>query len=71
MLTVENIQEYLERVIAEYRLSGNRQGLRNLQTAAGFLMEAANAYGERDLARRFQVLAAKAAHEREAIEGED
>lgn len=69
MLTVENIQEYLEREIAEHKLSGNRKGLKNLQTAAGFLMEAANAHGQKDLARRFQVLAAKAANEREAIEG--
>jgi hypothetical protein len=69
MLTVENIQSHLERVIAEYKLSGNRQGLRNLQTAAGFLMEAANANGDRELARRFQVLAAKAANEREELEG--
>ncbi|HWQ16076.1 MAG TPA: hypothetical protein VNL77_24965 [Roseiflexaceae bacterium] len=68
MLTVENIQEYLERVIAEYKLAGNRQGLRNLQTAAGFLMEAANAYGAKDVARRFHVLAAKAANEREELE---
>jgi hypothetical protein len=68
MLTVENIQSYLERVIAEYKLAGNQQGLRNLQTAAGFLMEAANANGDRDLARRFQVLAAKAANERESIQ---
>jgi hypothetical protein len=65
---VENIQEYLERVIAEQQLAGNRQGLKNLQTAAGFLMEAARAYGEKDLARRFQVLAARAANEREALE---
>ncbi|MEN9934589.1 MAG: hypothetical protein RLZZ387_1168 [Chloroflexota bacterium] len=67
MLTVDNIQSHLERVIAEYKLAGNRQGLKNLQTAAGFLMEAATAHGDKDLARRFQVLAAKAANEREAL----
>lgn len=69
MLTVESIQAYLERVIAEQKLAGNRQALKNLQTAAGFLMEAASAGGDKDQARRFQVLAAKAANERESLEG--
>lgn len=68
MLTVEQIQAHLERVIAEYTLAGNRQGLKNLQTAAGFLMEAATANGEKELARRFQVLAARAANEREGLD---
>jgi hypothetical protein len=67
MLTTEKIIEYLERVIAEDRLSGNRAGLKNSQTAAGFLMAAANYVGDRAGARRFQVLAAQAANKREEL----
>ena len=68
MLTVDQIFEYLERVIAEDRLSGNRAGLKNSQTAAGFLMAAANYADDRSTARRFQVLAAQAANRREELE---
>ncbi len=70
-LTVDQIFEYLERVIAEDRLSGNRAGLKNSQTAAGFLMAAANYAGDKDSAYRFRVLAAEAANKREELAGED
>jgi hypothetical protein len=67
MLTVDQIFEYLERVIAEDRLSGNRAGLKNSQTAAGFLMAAADAAGDRQAWQRFRVLAAHAANKREEL----
>jgi hypothetical protein len=67
MVTAEQMMEYLERVIAEYRLAGNVQGLRNAQTAAGFMMEAAQAAGDKDSAYRFRVLAAQAANKREEL----
>ena len=71
MLTTEQILEYLERVIAEDTLSGNRVGLKNLQTAAGFLMAAANNAGDKDSAYKFRVLAAKAANKNEELGGEN
>ena len=70
MLTTEKIFEYLERVIAEDTLSGNRTGLKNSQTAAGFLMAAANYAGDKDAAYRFRVLAAKAANKNEDLGGD-
>ena len=68
MVTVEDIIEYLTRIIAEDRLSGNRVGLLNSQRAAGFLMTAANAYGDKQTARRFQLLAAEAANKNEELD---
>ena len=70
MVTAEQIMEYLERVIAEDRLSGNQAGLKNSQIAAGFLMAAAKYAGDDASAHRFQVLAAKAADKREELTGE-
>lgn len=67
MLTVDQIMEYLERVIAEDTLSANRTGLKNSQRAAGFLMAAAEANGDKDLAKRFQILAARAANQDELL----
>jgi hypothetical protein len=71
MLTTDQVIEFMERVIAEDRLSGNRAGLKNTQTAAGFLMAAANYAGDKDSAFKFRVLAAEAANKREEISGED
>ena len=71
MLTTAQIVEFMERVIAEDRLSGNRAGLKNTQTAAGFLMAAANYAGDKDSAFKFRVLAAEAANKREEISGEE
>lgn len=68
MVTVDDIIEFLTRVIAEDRLSGNRAGLQNSQRAAGFLMAAANAYGDKQTTRRFQLLAAEAANKNEELE---
>jgi hypothetical protein len=69
-LTTEQILDFLERVIAEDTLSGNRAGLKNSQTAAGFLMAAANYAGDKDSAQKFRVLAAKAANKNEDLGGE-
>ena len=71
MMTTNQILDYLERVIAERRLSGDSVGLKELQTAAGFLMKAANYAGDRDSAFRFQVLAAEAANKRGEVAGEE
>jgi hypothetical protein len=68
MLSLEQIIAHLERVIAEDRLSGDRAGLKNAQTAAGFLMAAAQAAGDKETARRFQILAAQAANKAEELE---
>jgi hypothetical protein len=67
MLTIDQIIAYLERVIAEDMLSANRTGLKNSQRAAGFLMSAAEANGDKELARHFQVLAARAANQEEQL----
>ena len=71
ILTTDQILEFLERVIAEDTLSGNRAGLKNSQTAAGFLMAAANYAGDKDSAVKFRLLAAKAANKNEELGGED
>jgi len=71
MLTTDQIVDFMERVIAEDRLSGNRAGLKNTQTAAGFLMAAANYAGDKDAALKFRVLAAEAANKNEELGGED
>jgi hypothetical protein len=70
MLTTEQIIEFMERVIAEDRLSGNRAGLKNTQIAAGFLMAAANYAGDKDTAFKFRVLAAEAANKNEELSGD-
>lgn len=67
MLTTDQIIEFIEQVIAEDRLAGNRAGLRNTQIAAGFLMAAANYAEDKELARRFRVLAAEAANQGEEL----
>jgi hypothetical protein len=71
MLTIDKIVEFMELVIAEDTLSGNRAGLKNAQTAAGFLMAAANYADDKENARKFRVLAAKAANKNEELGGED
>jgi hypothetical protein len=71
MITSDQIVDFIERVIAEDRLSGNRAGLKNTQVAAGFLMAAANYAGDKEAAQRFRFLAAEAANKREELGGED
>ena len=67
MVTVEQLIEYTQRVIAQDRLSGNRAGLRNTQYACGFLMTAADGAGDKETARRFRILAAEAANKQEEL----
>jgi hypothetical protein len=70
-MTIDQIIDFMERVIAEDHLSGNRTGLKNTQTSAGFLMAAANYAGDKATARRFHLLAAEAANKKEELAGED
>jgi hypothetical protein len=70
-MTVDQIIDFMERVIAEDRLAGNRAGLKNAQIAAGFLMAAANYAGDKATARRFHLLAAEAANKNEELGGQD
>jgi hypothetical protein len=71
MLTTEKLIEYIEKVIAEDVLSGDRLGLKNTQRAAGFLMSAAEYAGDKELARRFRILAAQAANKDEQLSKRD
>ena len=70
-MTVDQIIDFMQRVIAEDRLSGNRAGLKNAQIAAGFLMAAANYASDKATAQRFRLLAAEAANKYEELGGED
>lgn len=71
MLTVEQIIAHAERTIAQRYLSNDREGLRRMQLALGELMAAAESAGDRESVMRFRVLAAKAANQRDALEGND
>lgn len=71
MVTIEEIITFLEKTIAEDQLAGDRAGLRRAQTAAGFLMQAAQVSGDKATGQRFQVLAAHAANKLEELEGAD
>ncbi len=70
-MTIDQIIDFMERVIAEDRLSGNRAGLKNTQTAAGFLMAAGNYASDKATAQRFRLLAAEAANKNAELSGED
>ncbi len=71
MVTIEQICEYLERAIAERFLAGEKVGLRQIQTTAGVMMQAAEAAGDKDTAFRFRRIAAHAANKLEDVMGED
>jgi len=70
MVTTEQIYEYLERLVAEGRLSGDQYNMKQVQTAAGILMSAAQANGDKETANRFRFLAARAANKHEELSGE-
>ena len=70
-MTIDQIIDFMQRVIAEDRLSGNRASLKNTQIAAGFLMSAANYASDKATAQRFRLLAAEAANKNEELGGED
>lgn len=65
MVTTEQIYEFFEKLIAEGRLQGNQVNLKQVQSTAGMIMNAAEAYGDKETARRFQILAARAANKHE------
>jgi hypothetical protein len=67
MVSIEQVISYIETRIAEGRMAGDSTALRKIQTSAGFLMEAAQAAGDKDTAKHLQILAAKAANAQEAI----
>lgn len=71
MLTVEEIVAYVEKTLAEYQLTGNTAGLRQLQTTAGVIMAAAQANRDMDTAYRFRILASHAANKLEEMTKED
>jgi hypothetical protein len=68
MLTIDQIIDHMEREIAQDRLEGRRDALRQLQYAAGILMRAAEGNGDKESARRFHLLAAQAANVQEELE---
>ncbi|MFQ3662586.1 MAG: hypothetical protein SNJ69_09370 [Chloroflexaceae bacterium] len=69
MLTIDQLVGYCERTIAERHLAGDREGLRRVQLALVVLMEAAQHAGDRETARRFQLLASRSANLQEQLEG--
>ncbi|GAB4112767.1 MAG: hypothetical protein Fur005_32850 [Roseiflexaceae bacterium] len=68
MITVDQIADHIERLIAEERLAGDRLALKDIHKSAGFLVRTAEALGDREVARRFQILAAQAANAAEALD---
>lgn len=69
-MTTDQIIDYFHRMMAEDRLKGDIAGLKNLQATAGVLMQAAQYHGDKELAKRFQILAAQMANYREALESQ-
>lgn len=63
MVTIEHIIEYLERLIAEERLSGDQIAQHRVQITARLLVAAARDADDDVSARRFQVLADQATAE--------
>jgi hypothetical protein len=68
MLTIDQIIVHMEREIAQGKLEGRRDELRQIQYAAGMLMRAAEGNGDKDSARRFRLVAAQAANMQEEID---
>jgi hypothetical protein len=69
MLTIDQIIVHMEREIAQNRLEGRRDELRQLQYTAGMLMHAAEEVSDKDSARRFRLVAAQAANMQEELAG--
>ncbi|MBX0330732.1 hypothetical protein K2Z83_24035 [Oscillochloris sp. ZM17-4] len=67
MLSIDQIITHMEREIAQDRLEGRREELRQLQYAAGILMRAAEGAGDKDSARRFRLVASQAANVHEEL----
>jgi hypothetical protein len=68
MVTIEQMIEYLEKTIAEDLLRGDKIGLKRTQTAAGVMMAASEANGDKETAQRFRYVAAHAANKLEELE---
>ncbi|NTV62734.1 MAG: hypothetical protein HGA65_04245 [Oscillochloris sp.] len=67
MLSINQIIAFMEREIAQDRLEGRRDDLRQIQYAAGLLMRAAEDAGDKESARRFRLVAAQAANVQEEL----
>ncbi|NTW01462.1 MAG: hypothetical protein HGA19_09145 [Oscillochloris sp.] len=67
MLSIDQIIAHMEREIAQGRLEGRRDELRQLQYAAGMLMRAAESVRDKDTARRFRLVAAQSANLQEEL----
>jgi hypothetical protein len=67
MLSIDQIITHMEHEIAQGRLEGRREELRQLQYAAGMLMRAAEGAGDKDSARRFRLVAAQSANVQEEL----
>jgi len=67
MVTTDQIYEYLETLVAEGKLQGKSVSLKQVQATAGLLMSAAQYYGDKASAQRFQFLAARAANKHEEL----
>jgi len=63
----DELYTYIERAITERHLAGDKAQLLKLQTACGVIMAAANDGGDNALAKRFQILAARAANRAEKL----
>jgi hypothetical protein len=61
-MDTEQLYTYLERSITERHLAGDKAQLAKLQTACGVVMAAASDADAAALAKRFQILAARAAN---------
>jgi hypothetical protein len=68
MLTIDQIIVHMEREIAQGRLEGRREELRQLQYAAGVLIRAAEGNNDKDSAQRFRLVAAQAANVQEELD---
>ncbi|MFM2032676.1 MAG: hypothetical protein RLZZ297_1441 [Chloroflexota bacterium] len=63
----EQLYAYLERSITERHLAGDKAQLQRLQTACGVIMAAATDVGNAQTAKKFQILAARAANLHEKL----
>ena len=63
----DHIYAFIERAITERHLAGDKVQLGKFQTACGVLMAAAQDAGDPALAKKFQILAARAANLAEKI----
>jgi hypothetical protein len=67
MLSINQIIAHMEHEIAQGRLEGRRDELRQIQYAAGMLMRAAEGAGDKESARRFRQVASQAANVQEEL----